>query len=124
MVESYRDLAVWQKAMDLAVDCYKLAEDFPRFEVYGLTAQLQRAAVSVPANIAEGWGRSRTGDYLRYLSIAHGSLMELETHIQIAERLGYVECAATEGPLGQSGEVGRMLNGLINSLEKKLKESD
>ncbi|MDP6775384.1 MAG: four helix bundle protein [Candidatus Latescibacteria bacterium] len=119
MVESYRDLEVWQRAMDLVVDCYGIAKDFPPSEVYGLKAQLQRTAVSVPANIAEGHGRSRTGDYLRLLSIAHGSLMELETHIQISQRLGYVERDVEGEVLGRCGEVGRMLNGLINALEKR-----
>ena len=86
---SYEDLEVWQRAMDLVVDCYDLTRSFPQTEQFGLTAQLQRAAVSVPANIAEGQARRHTREFLRYLTIARGSLAELETHIQIAKRLGY-----------------------------------
>ncbi len=83
-VRSYRDLKVWEKAMDLVVESYRLTQLFPRGETYGLTAQIQRAAVSIPANIAEGHGRDHLGNYLRHLSVANGSLMELETHLLIA----------------------------------------
>ena len=79
-VNSYRDLRVWQKAMDLVVTSYEVAKQFPQSELYGLVSQIQRAAVSIPANIAEGHGREHLGDYLHHLSIANGSLMELETH--------------------------------------------
>jgi len=78
-VRSYRDLIVWQKAMDLVVQCYNLTKNFPNSELYGLTSQLRRAAVSIPSNIAEGHGRSSTKAYVNHLMIAHGSLMELET---------------------------------------------
>lgn len=88
-ISNYQDLTVWQQAMDLVIECYQLAKHFPNFEQYGLTSQLQRAAVSIPANIAEGHDRAYTKEYLRHLSIAKGSLTELETHIHIAKRLSY-----------------------------------
>lgn len=91
MIKSYQDLDVWQKAMDLVVMCYKLCKKFPKHEVYGLASQLQRAAVSVPANIAEGRQRQHVKEFIQHLSIAYGSLAELETHIQIAGRLGYID---------------------------------
>ncbi|MBF2056612.1 MAG: four helix bundle protein [Cyanobacterium sp. T60_A2020_053] len=90
-VKSYRDLAVWQKSMDLVVNCYQLTSQFPKTEIYGLSSQIQRASVSIPANIAEGKGRNYLGDYIRHLSIANGSLKELETHLLIVERLEYIE---------------------------------
>jgi four helix bundle protein len=116
MIRSYRDLIVWQKGMDLVLECYGATRSFPKSEAFGLASQVQRAAVSVPANIAEGHGRSATGDYLRHLSIAHGSLMELETHIQIAHRLRYITTANVESLLSRTAEVGRMLKALITSL--------
>lgn len=86
VVKSYRELKVWEKAMGLVVESYRLAGLLPKAESYGLASQIQRAAVSVPANIAEGHGRDHLGDYLRHLSVAKGSLMELETHLSIATR--------------------------------------
>ena len=86
---SYRELDVWQQAMELAVACYEASGDFPNYETYGLTSQLRRAAVSVHANIAEGRGRQHTAEFIQHVSIATGSLAELETHIEIARRLGY-----------------------------------
>jgi len=121
-IRSYRDLKVWQSAMDLVVDCYNLTEQFPRTETYGLVSQLQRAVVSVPANIAEGQGRSHTGEYLKHLSIAYGSLMEAETHLQIAARLRYIDDISLALLLRKSEEIGRMLNGLVQSLNRKLEQ--
>src|SRR6266849_2713373 len=112
-VQSYRDLQVWQKAMDLVVACYEVAERFPKSETYGLATQLQRAAVSVPANIAEGQGRNHTKEFINRLSIAYGSLMEVETHLQIASRLHYLEPPDLELLLSRSAEIGRMINGLM-----------
>ncbi|MFC1465298.1 MAG: four helix bundle protein [Candidatus Brachytrichaceae bacterium NZ_4S206] len=117
-IKSYRDLSVWQKAMDLVVECYRTTEHFPKSEAYGLASQLQRAAISVPANIAEGHGRQHTAEYKHHLSVAYGSLMELETHIQIATRLGYCDADKSHELLEQTGEIGRMLNGLMRSLRK------
>lgn len=116
---SYVDLEVWQVSMDLVVECYGLAERFPPLEQYGLRSQLRRAAVSVPANIAEGHARRRTREFLHHLDIAYGSLAETETHIRIAERLGYVSHEATVPAFDMSGQVGRMLNRLIQSLKSE-----
>jgi len=116
-VNSHRDLLVWQKAVDLVVGCYRITSTFPRTEQYGLTSQLQRAAVSVPANIAEGKGRATTGAYLNHLSIAAGSLAELDTHLVVAHRLGLVSDMALIEIQKQLEEVGRMLTGLRKSLE-------
>ncbi len=113
-VRSYRDLIVWQKAVELAVDCYRITYEFPPSETYGLSIQVRRSAVSVAANIAEGHGCKHLGAYLRYLSIAHGSLMEVETHLIIAGRLSYSASARTL--LDQTAEIGRMLNGLRGRL--------
>ena len=120
IIRSYRDLEVWQKAMDLVVACYRVAENFPKTETYGLAIQLQRAAVSVPANIAEGQGRNHTKEFINHLSMAYGSLMEIETHLQIAGRLGYMKDSDLQGLLSQSNEIGRMLNGLMQSLNRRL----
>jgi len=119
LVRCYRDLLVWQKAVDLVADCYSVAKQLPRSEIYGLVTQLQRAAVSIPANIAEGHGREHLGDYLRHLSIANGSLMELETHILIAQRLNYLGANDVEHILSLSGELSRMLTGLTKKLSAR-----
>jgi len=116
--QSYRDLEVWQKAMDLVVDCYQSTKGFPKSEVYGLTSQLQRAAVSVPANIAEGRARQHTKEFLQHISIAYGSLAEVETLVQIAQRLDYLNVNQTKNILDKTAEIGRMLNGLRRSLRK------
>jgi len=115
---SYRKLDVWQRAMDIVVECYKAVKKFPREELYGLTNQLQRAAVSIPANIAEGQGREHRKEFLHHLSIAHGSLAELETHLQIAERLHYLDSDTVQSLLRRSEEIGRMINGLRKSLRQ------
>jgi len=117
---SYRDLEVWQKSMDLVVECYKITKTFPKSEIYGLSSQLQRAAVSIPANIAEGRERQHRKEFIQHISIAYASLAELETHIQIAERLDYLESNNANQLLEKTSEVARMLNGLRNSLSKKL----
>jgi four helix bundle protein len=83
-IRSYQDLDVWQRSMDLVVSCYRLADRFPRSEAFGLSLELRRSAVSIPSNIAEGHGRKGTGEYLHHLSIAHNSLMELETQLELA----------------------------------------
>lgn len=119
-VHTYRDLRVWQKAMDLVVLSYELTKKLPAEERYGLISQIKRSASSVPANIAEGHGRKRTGDYLHHLSIAHGSLMELETHLLIAQRLAYLQLAAVTPLLQQSNELSRMLSGLVQKLREKI----
>jgi four helix bundle protein len=118
-IKGHRDLLVWQKSMDLVAECYRMTQRFPDRERFGLSSQLQRAAVSVPANIAEGHGRKSTGAYLHHLSIANGSLAELETHILIGARLGYVEDGMTNTSMSLLEEVRRMLAGLIRSLEDR-----
>ncbi len=118
-LKSYRDLEVWRKAMDLVVMCYQMTKRFPKNEIYGLASQLQRAAVSVPANIAEGRQRQHSKEFLQHLSIAYGSLAEMETHIQIAERLNYIDEDSTNKVLDKTAELGRMLNGLRRSIRKK-----
>jgi four helix bundle protein len=115
-VRSYRDLLVWQKSVELAIGCYRAIKNFPVSELYGLTSQIQRSAVSVAANIAEGNGRKHLAEYLHHLSIARGSLMELETHLIIAARLSYLRSPKTL--LEDTAEVGRMLNGLIAHLRR------
>lgn len=118
-IRSFRDLIVWQKAMDLVVTCHKLTKGFPASELYGLSAQIQRAAVSVPANIAEGHARRHTGDYVRHLSYAAGSLAELETHLEAAMRLQMLSKKDLEVTLIQTAEIGRMLFTLIRKLRAK-----
>jgi len=113
---NYQDLVAWQKAMDLVADVYSVSRDFPREEVYALTNQVRRAAVSVPSNIAEGQGRRTTADFLRHLSIAYGSLREVETQILIAVRLGYSGQNKADEVMNRAAEVGRLLNGLMASL--------
>src|SRR5262245_28612308 len=103
---SYRDLLVWQKAMDFVVACYETTDRFPKKELYGLSCQLQRAAVAVPANIAEGRGRLSTKEYLHHVSIAYGSLFEAETHILIAERLKYLSSEDVRPLPDLSAELG------------------
>lgn len=118
-IRSYRDLAVWQKAMDLAVECYRATTSFPRHETYGLTAQLHRAAVSVASNIAEGRSRQHTKEFLYHLSVAYASLAELETQVEIARRLAYFPPEEANRLLHSCAVIGRMLNGLLNSLRNK-----
>ena len=102
-VKSFRDLRVWQRAMDLVEMIYKVSVDFPRSETYGLTSQIRRAAISVPSNIAEGHSRKHTKEYLRFLSVAQGSLAELQTQIEIASRLGYGSEARCKRSFGSFG---------------------
>src|SRR5262245_33850165 len=116
----YRDLETWQKAMDLVQEVYVATRDFPKEEIFGLRSQLRRAAVSIPSNIAERQGRESAKDFLRYLSIAYGSLCEVETQIVIAGRLGYIQNEASANLMVRAGEVGRLINGLTRSLSKQV----
>lgn len=117
-VQSYRQLIAWQKAMDFVVDVYSVTRKFPKEEIYGVTSQLRRAAVSIPSNIAEGQGRQTTGEFRQFLGHARGSLLETETQILLSERLEYIDHQTGETLLAQAAELGRILNGLINSLEQ------
>ncbi|MGA9979717.1 MAG: four helix bundle protein [Candidatus Sulfotelmatobacter sp.] len=119
IVQSYRDLVVWKKSMTLVLDVYRSTQAFPKPETYGLVAQLRRAAVSVPSNIAEGQARISTAEFKQSLGHARGSLMEVETQILIARELGYLEDDQTEQLLSASAEVGKILNGLPNSLVRE-----
>ena len=112
----YSDLKVWQKSMDLVDLVYDLTLDFPASERFGLASQLQRAAVSVPANIAEGHGRKSTNVFINHLSIASGSLMEVETLVQIACRREYITNPVTNSLLNLTNKIGKMLSGLQRSL--------
>jgi four helix bundle protein len=116
IVRSYRDLLVWKKSMSLVMDVYRSTRSFPGTETYGLISQLRRAVVSVPSNIAEGQGRLSTGEFKHFLGQWRGSLMEVETQILIAQELGYLAPNDSEDLLGVAGEVGRILNGLLDSL--------
>ncbi len=116
----YRDLVAWQRAMDLVGMVYEASRDWPKEEQFGLTNQARRAAVSVPANIAEGKGRSGVREYLHHVSIAHGSLCEIETHLLLAGRLGYLDAATLEPLLERSAEVGRLLRGPIKRLHQAM----
>jgi four helix bundle protein len=117
-IESYRDLRVWQEAMDLAEASYRFSSTFPRDEMYGLTSQIRRAAVSVPANIAEGYGRDSKGSYVQFLRVAQGSLKELETHVLLAQRLHLARADSTETILSACDALGRMLRSLIRAIEQ------
>ena len=116
MAAAYSDLLVWQRAMDLVVEIYRLCQRFPAVERYGLISQMQRAAVSVPSNIAEGQARKSNGAFLNHLSIAAGSLAELETQLILALRLGFCSEETCSLTLAKTDEIGRMLTGLKNSL--------
>jgi len=117
-INSYRDLVVWQEAMELAVAVYRLTASLPRDEIYGVSSQLKRSAVSVPANIAEGYGRDSKGAYIQYLRVAQGSLKEFETHLLLTERVGLLVTNSIEPLLAKSESIGKMLRSLIRSLEK------
>jgi four helix bundle protein len=120
IVQQYRQLVVWQKAMDLAVMCYSVTNQFPRSELFGLTSQIRRAAASVPANIAEGHSRAHTKEFRNHLSIARGSLAELETHLMLGQRVGQIAVVDLNQSLALCDEVSRMLARLRRSLEDRI----
>lgn len=115
-VRNYTELQTWRDAMDLAEAVYVATRKYPKEELYGLTAQTRRSAVSIPSNIAEGQGRGSTRDFVRFLTVARGSLCELETQLRLGARLHYVDNASVETLLERSATVGRLLNGLIRSV--------
>ena len=117
MSGSYRDLLAWQKGMELVEEIYLCSRVFPREERFGLTDQLRRAAVSVPSNIAEGKGRLTDRDFSLFLHHARGPLFEIETQVTIAARLGYLSDSAAQALAGKAGELARILNGLIRSIQ-------
>ncbi len=120
-MESYQKLGVWKKAIELVTDIYEITKTFPKEEIYALTNQIRRAAISIPANIAEGWGRNMTKEYIQFLRIARGSLLELETHLIISVNLQYLNSQTLGILLQKTQEINKMLNSLVNSLSKRLK---
>jgi len=119
MAHSYRDLTVWQKAMTLVKDIYLQTGKFPKEELFGLTSQIRRAAISVPSNIAEAQGRLSKREFRQFLAVARGSLLELETQLFIAADLGYLSTAEHQALLGRTDELLRMLNGLMSSISSQ-----
>ena len=119
MLRNYKDLKVWLKSYQLCLSIYKLTKGFPKEETYNLTSQIRRAAVSVPSNIAEGYGRKTTPEYIRFLYIAYGSNCELETQILLTGDLGYIKSEQLKNIQEDIEEVERMLKALIKSLENK-----
>jgi four helix bundle protein len=116
MVNSHKDLMVWQRSMDLVEAVYRVTAKMPVNEQFGLTAQMRRAAVSVPSNIAEGYGRQATGEYRHHLAICRGSLLELETQLLICRRLEYLSVPETELVLDEIVQISKMLGSLISKL--------
>jgi four helix bundle protein len=116
-INSYRDLLIWQKSMNLVTEIYKATSAFPREEIYGITSQIRRSSVSIPSNIAEGYGRNSTGDYKRFLHISLGSLYELQTQIEISNRLSYIDVDSYTKLGSASNELERMMNSLISKIK-------
>ena len=117
-MKSFRDLLAWQRAIELSVSIYRLTQSFPREELYGLTSQMRRSAVSVPSNIAEGHGRLNTGEYRQFLGIARGSNFELQTQIEIARKLEFGNLKILSGAEGLSHEFGKMIYGILEGIKK------
>lgn len=119
-VQSYRDLEVWKVAMDLAAECYRATKTFPKDELFGMTSQIRRAAASIPANIAEGQGREHTKEFLNHLSIARGSLKELETHLLLCQRVALLKKTDLPALMTLCDRISQMLARLRQALERKL----
>lgn len=117
-IKSYRDLLVWQKSMELVKEVYLITKALPKEEQYGLTSQILRSSISIPSNIAEGYGRHSTNDYLRFLQIASGSLYELQTQLEICRNLDFLSNKSFEEVNEQSREIERMLSSLIRKVGK------
>jgi four helix bundle protein len=117
-IRSYQELIGWQKGIDLVTEVYRLTQKFPKDEVYGLTSQIRRAAVSIPSNIAEGQGRLSRGEFKQFLGHARGSIFELESQVVIARNLKYFSPEEAAFLLGRIAELGRILNGLLKSLDR------
>jgi len=115
-MKNYRDLIVWQKALRLVTEIYRHTKSFPKDEIYGLTSQIRRSSVSIPSNIAEGYGRNSTQDYIRFLRIANGSLFELQTHLEIARNLDFLSYEKFTELYDLSREIERMLSSLLKKI--------
>ena len=124
IINSYRDLNVWQKSMELARVVYGLVKFLPKEELYALSDQMRRAVVSIPSNIAEGYYRNSTRDYIRFLSMAKGSLGEIETQLLLCENFGYLKNEQITPDLIKCDEIGRMLTVLINNLQAKIDKKE
>jgi four helix bundle protein len=122
VIQSFRDLDVWQRSMDLSVLIYRLTQEFPRDEIFGLTSQLRRASVSIPSNIAEGQGRLNTREFRQFLSIARGSNCELRAQLGIARELGFGNQKLLDESEGLSRRIGQMISKLLSVLKLKLTE--
>jgi four helix bundle protein len=118
-IESHKDLEVWQMGISLAEGCYRLTARLPKDELYGITTQVRRASVSVPANIAEGFGRDQTGGFVQFLRISQGSVRELETHLLIAQRVGLTSDESVQPLMTKCERISKMLRSLIRSLETR-----
>jgi four helix bundle protein len=119
MVQSFRDLQVWQRSIQLSVAIYRLTQGFPREEIYGITSQMRRSAVSVPSNLAEGHGRLSSGEYRQFLGIARGSNFELQTQLEIARALGFGNSKLLDEAEGFSHEIGKMIHGILEGIKDK-----
>jgi four helix bundle protein len=119
MIKSYKDLIVWQRGVDLVELIYRITEKLPTKEKFGLISQMQRAAVSIPSNIAEGYGRQSAGSYAQFLSVARGSLFELETQIELCIRLKYIQKTEPEKLLIEITEISKMLTSLISKMKER-----
>ena len=117
-MKTYRDLIVWQKGVDLSVNIYDITKSFPKEEAYGITSQIRRSAISIPSNIAEGFGRSSQADFSRFLKIASGSLYELQTQLEISKRVKYISDEEFETFWNLSVEIEKMLSSLITKVTK------
>ncbi|HEX5690358.1 MAG TPA: four helix bundle protein [Roseiflexaceae bacterium] len=122
IIHSFRDLRVWQAGMELVTHVYQITSGFPREEMYGLSSQLRRAAVSIPSNIAEGHARESSKEYLNHLSMAQGSLAELQTQIEIALRLSFIEEQMADTILALAAALSRQIFALRNSIARKVEE--
>ncbi len=123
MGQSFRELLVWQRAMQLCVTVYRLTREFPREEIYGLTSQIRRAAVSVPSNIAEGQGRLNPGEFRQFLGIARGSICEVQTQLEIARALQFGKSELLDEAESLSHEVGKMIYSFLDSLKDQIREN-
>lgn len=121
-IKSYKDLIVWQKSVDLAMEVYKISASFPDHEKFGISNQLRRASVSISSNIAEGWGRNSTKNYVQFLRISRGSLLEIESILHITQKLDYRSNKEHDSIMSLIEEISKMLNKLISALESKFKD--
>jgi four helix bundle protein len=124
MGQTFRELVAWQRAMQLVTEVYRLTEQFPRKETYGLTSQIRRAAVSVASNIAEGQARHSHREFLRFLSIARGSIAEVQTQLLIAQNLSYVDTTQADSLITQASDVCRLVNALYSAIERRTKNEE